>query len=105
MIEVLFASSLFFHILLIFIPIHTSIHSSSQVLNEKRLAAIFLHEEFQGILQKEYLSLPYSSTRKENHTDFNIQFLEDNEYVKGCVVWTNAKQSEEIFCLYGIFAK
>lgn len=102
LIEVLFASSLFFQAFLIFIPIQTNIQASTEVLNEKRWAAIRLHNELQQLMIEDSLTLPYSIQLQENHTNYDFEFTKKETWVKGCVEWNNAKKSNEIICLYGL---
>lgn len=102
MIEVLVASTIFLQIITIFLPIYSKIETNKVVLTERRNAAFTLSEEMQTITQKEPPLINISYDKIRNETVFHFIFNEENNLIKGCVTWTNAKRSEERFCLYGL---
>lgn len=101
-VEVLAATALFFYSLLIILPLHTSMQMEKAVLSEKRTAATMLSEKLQPFLKNGGMKTPASFDVTEKGTTFHFQFTESSDYLKGCVHWTNAKQSSEKICLFGM---
>lgn len=102
MIEVLVASSLFFHFLVIFIPIQMDIEFAKQQLNDRRFAAQELHAQLQALIYSSETSLPPSFELTQNENSFLYTFTPEGHYIKGCVEWVHDKQPKESICLFGI---
>ncbi|MCM3738742.1 hypothetical protein M3210_00545 [Oceanobacillus luteolus] len=102
MIEVLVASTIFFQVILIFIPIHSQLQMATDTLSDKRWASIILHEEIQHFIWEDAPLLPATFETELKNRVFSLHFYEEEGYVKGCVYWINAKKTTESFCLYGL---
>lgn len=102
LVEVLIAFSLIIFIAMTFIPVTTLIEKESRSLSNMRVFSNILHDELQEYiwLKKE---LPIEAyTRKVNGKKIILNFLYEEELIKGCVSWENNKNKKEIHCLYGI---
>lgn len=102
LIEALVASSLVFILIATIVPISSLLNNERKILVERRLAASKLHDEFQPILWESHdsLPLPYNSTINSMSVSFSFTF--ENELIKGCVKWKNAKDQQDRICLYGL---
>ena len=102
MIEVMIAASILFSTITIFIPITSQIQIEKKVLRERRAIAYQLQEELQQYIWTDNNVLPSTFTFKQDAKLFHFQFIEDNNFVRGCVQWENAKEIDESFCLYAL---
>jgi len=100
MIEVIVASSLFLSTIAIFVPILSQLQIEKNILNERRTAAIELHEELQQYIWEKEPTLPAAYITNLSGSSLRFQFTKRDELIKGCVEWQNAKQNKEILCLY-----
>lgn len=102
-VEAIASFSIFLIIMLTLIPIVYQIKTEQETLNERRNA----YTQLQGrMLEHLYFnesngSKPLPEDQNSEQYQFSFQFTENNEIVKGCVTWENAKLQEETFCLYG----
>lgn len=100
MIEVLFASMILMTFIMTIVPIASLLKQEKEVLSERRLIANHLHDELQNYLWSEKNSSDrYSDVVDKTAVD--LRFAKENDFIKGCVDWTNARQRKETFCLYG----
>ncbi|GGN63895.1 type II secretion system protein [Oceanobacillus indicireducens] len=102
MIEVLIASSIFFQALILFIPIYADIQLAYDTLRDKRWAANQLQTELQQYIWGKPPPLPAVLETTRNDTLFHFEFNKEDIYMKGCVSWQNAKESEETICLFAL---
>jgi prepilin-type N-terminal cleavage/methylation domain-containing protein len=102
LIEVLIAATILMTVITTIVPIISLVQAERQVLSERRTLSLKLHDELQQFLWLEDITLPaaYSETIHEKAVQFT--FIIENEYVKGCAEWQNAKRRTELFCLYGL---
>ncbi|MFA1821547.1 type II secretion system protein [Virgibacillus oceani] len=102
LIEVLIATTILMTVVTTAVPIISMVQSERQVLSERRTISLKVHDELQQFLWLEDITLPtaYSETIHEKAVQFT--FKKENEYVKGCAEWQNAKRRSESFCLYGV---
>jgi len=99
-IEIMVAASLLTMLAVLFIPIGTTIRMERQVLKDKRIFALSLHDELLHFLTES--PEPQLYKRKTNGKILTFQFKQEHAYWKGCASWKNAKHKEETLCLYGI---
>lgn len=101
-IEVFISSSLFLSTVLIFIPIVSNLQIEKQVLSDRRMISILLQEELQQYIWEEEPLLPTEETIKINEKMLQFKFSKENDLIKGCVYWQNAKEMDETLCFHGL---
>jgi len=99
--EVLIAMSILFTVILSITPITSVLEKEQDILNDKRLISLQLHDELQPFLWNNR-QIPAANMRKINNKNVTFEFKHQNEYVKGCAKWENAKQINDQICIYGI---
>jgi len=102
LIEVLIAATLLLTVVTTIVPIISLVQSERQVLSERRTLSLKVHDELQQFLWLEDITLPAGYTNTIHGREVQLTFKEENDYVKGCAKWQNAKKRNESFCLYGI---
>ncbi|MHA6250980.1 hypothetical protein [Oceanobacillus sp. CAU 1775] len=102
LIEVFIASSLFLSTVLIFIPIINNMQHEKQILHDRKTISLYLQEELQYFIWESGYNLPESKTASINGKSAQFLFIQENEFIKGCVNWQNAKQKAEEFCIYAL---
>lgn len=99
----LVAMSIVFMLVATVIPIDTLLKQERKKLHDRRIIAMELHDILQHIIWTEAKE-PFSDniqTVKINHITVHIQFKIENEWVRGCATWENAREKQEELCLYG----
>ena len=102
LIEVIVASSIFLSAVAIFIPIVSKLQIEQHILSERSTAAHQLHEELQQYIWVNASAVPAGYRKDVNSNTIEFDFEEENDYIKGCAAWQNAKQTKEFICLYGL---
>lgn len=101
LIETLVASSVIFILIATIVPITSLLNNEREILIERRLAASKLHDEFQPIIWNNHGNLPLSYKSTINSMSVLFSFTFENDLIKGCVKWKNAKDQPDSICLYG----
>lgn len=100
--EVLIASSILFTMIVIIVPIGSLLAGERHLLSERFEYTAQLHEELQLFLREEDKQLPESYTQTLDGNSISFLFTkEPNNFIKGCVTWTNVRNTVEETCLYG----
>ena len=105
LIEVIVASSIFLSAIAIFIPIVSKIQIEQHILTERRTVTHQLHEDLQHYIWVNARAVPAEYRKDINSTTIDFDFQKENDYIKGCAAWQNAKQTKESICLYGLPTK
>jgi len=82
LIEVLIAMSIFIMIAITIVPIYTLVETERKHLYDKRHIINGLHDELQQWIVTEQLDRTW--TKKMGHRDVTLQFMTENERMKGC---------------------
>lgn len=101
LIEVLVAFSLVMLLVTTFIPISSIIQQHTTILSDRRIISSKLHDELLKQLWEEKSLMSESFTENVNKKKVEFYFTIENELIKGCATWDNAKNKNEKFCLYG----
>lgn len=100
-IEAIAAFSVFLTVLLTLTPLLIQLKTEQEILSERR----YIQSQLQGeLLDYLFPSAGYTDDENMEPTDRKTaiyQFKEENNLVKGCAKWENAKANQETFCLYG----
>ncbi|MGJ9456959.1 type II secretion system protein [Oceanobacillus sp. CF4.6] len=104
LIEVLIAASILFTTVSTFMPLILIVDAEQKVLSDRRNLASILHDELQHVIWDTPGELPLKFTETLNSIQVRFEFNMEQEFIKGCVAWNNAKQREERLCLYGLQA-
>lgn len=72
------------------------------MLSEQRIFISRLHDELQPFLWKEEKAPPSTFTKKIKSIPATFHFSYDENFIRGCVKWRNAKNEDDKICLYGI---
>lgn len=83
------------------LPIYTSIQKEKLTLEERSRISTELLNELHLVLHDKN-EWERSFTKQIANRSANFTFSREDEYVKGCVNWTNAKDKHEERCLFGI---
>ena len=102
LIEVIVASSIFLSAVAVFIPIASNLQLEQHILTERRTVAHQLHEDLQQYIWLDASAVPAEYRKELNSNTINFEFEEENNFIKGCAAWQNAKQIKESICLYGL---
>lgn len=103
LIEVLIASSIVFTTIATFMPIISTLDTEQKVLSDRRKLAYLLHDELQEFIWNSDMKLPVTFTQTiDSSMEVQFEFLLENEFIKGCVEWNNAKNTNEQLCIYGL---
>lgn len=89
-------------IMTIAIPIYTTIQKENQLLHERSVITLALFNELQVVLNEDNITVPLTFDKKIDRIPMTFTFKEEEEFIKGCVTWKNAKNKGEKRCLYGI---
>ncbi len=103
LIEVTIAVSILFSTIVILLPLISLLQTERQVLSDRRMIAYKLHDELQPYLWGVNSDLPSHFEKKiESKTvQFSMVTITESSLLKGCAKWNNAKQTKEVFCLFG----
>lgn len=101
LIEVLVAMSIIFVLVATIIPIDIVLKQGRKTLQDKREITLHLHDTLLHYISTSEL-INVSTTETINGTFVTIHFTEENEYIKGCATWENARDKHEQICLYGL---
>lgn len=101
LIEVLIATTILLLTVSIVFPLTSLLHQERKVLRERRIASAYLHDELQLYLWTETV-LPATYTQTRQYIPFRFHFTNEDEWLKGCISWENARQTDETICLYGL---
>ncbi|WP_164216103.1 hypothetical protein [Virgibacillus sp. YIM 98842] len=101
-IETLIAASLLLTAVTTVVPIISLMHTEREVLSERRAISLELHDELQQFLWTEEAPVPSDYLKINDKKEVRYTFQYENEFVKGCAEWQNAKKIHESFCLYGL---
>lgn len=102
LVEALTGMSIISFIIIITLPLHHILQLEREVLHERRIFNYYLHDELIKEINRQGSEIRNSFSTEINNKNINISFENESLYLKGCVNWTNAKKSEETYCLYGI---
>lgn len=100
LIEVLVTTVILLTILLLLSPLFTQLLQERKALKDRRMISAHLHDELQKKLWQS-VQIPETYEKDYHGRTLTFQFSDEQEMIKGCVSWKNAKQKEESFCLYG----
>lgn len=100
LIEVLIAASIIFLLISTILPISFLIEQERTVLSERRVLTAKLHDELQPFLWSN-LEIPSSYSKRFDLIDVTLNFTYEEQYIKGCADWENARKKSERICLYG----
>lgn len=101
--EVIIATGIILTVASTFLPIITIIDREQNLLSERRILAYQLHDELQQFIWGTEKALPIHYTKSNHHAmTADFIFKQENEFIKGCVEWINAKKEEEEICLYSL---
>jgi hypothetical protein len=87
--------------MLTFMPIAAQINLEQQILKEQRYIQSKLYDDLQTMLWTTTEPFPITYERLVKEKQVTFTFSQEQLLIKGCAKWTNAKQKEKIFCLYG----
>ncbi len=105
LIEVLIASGIIFTAIATFMPIISTLDIEQKVLSDRRKLAYLLHDELQQFIWSSNTLLPVAFTKTvDSYMEVQFDFQIENEFIKGCAEWNNAKNTEEQLCFYGLQA-
>lgn len=102
LIEVMISASILLGAVALFIPIISQVQMEQHILSERRLIANQLHSEIQYYIRTEEKLLPSGFYKQSSHTEIYFYFMKEDNFIKGCAQWQNAKKREENLCLYGL---
>ena len=102
LIEVIAAFSILLTILITFVPIAYQLKLEENILSNRRNIQSVLHDQLQTYLfSSNTSSFPTHTNLIIDNREVYITFMNENQWIKGCANWENAKQNKENFCLYG----
>ncbi|MFD2759408.1 prepilin-type N-terminal cleavage/methylation domain-containing protein [Lentibacillus juripiscarius] len=102
LIETIVAASLLLMVVATLIPAANLLMNERMVLEQKHHIVKELHRELQSYLwDNKHPLLPNDYMKKINGAEATFSFTTEEELMKGCVTWTNARKRESKFCLYG----
>ncbi|MBM7569677.1 hypothetical protein [Aquibacillus albus] len=100
--EVLICLAIFSTIMFSLIPILSQIKVEEVLLSHRRNAQSILHDELlYHIWASSQLEFPISYQKNTSIGLLHLTFEFEEELMKGCVKWKNAKTGYETSCLYG----
>lgn len=100
LLETIFSLSLFLLIMLYFIPASITIRVEEAILETRREMLNELDNYLQEALTNTDSIHPMVE-QKIKQTPAIFTFSYEDEYLKGCVEWTNLRNEKEVKCLYG----
>ncbi|MFD2046053.1 prepilin-type N-terminal cleavage/methylation domain-containing protein [Ornithinibacillus salinisoli] len=101
-IEVLISLSIVLLIISTVVPINSLVDKERTTLKERRVISLRLHDELQLILWDKDVQYPKAKEILIDNTSYQFLFSKENNYLKGCVEWKNAKKQADKLCLYGL---
>lgn len=102
LIETIVAASLLFTTILIIIPISSLITNERVVLEDRYNYTSLLHLELQAFINNKHKALPSEFEQHINNKIITFKINKDNNnLIKGCITWKNARNEQERMCLYG----
>ncbi|SFA71187.1 hypothetical protein SAMN04488072_101174 [Lentibacillus halodurans] len=101
LIESLVAASLLMMIITTLIPATNLLLNERESLKQKRIMTNELHSELQPFIWEEENNLPQRWFKMVNGSEAEFRFTSEDNLLKGCVIWNNAKNKTDQFCLYG----
>lgn len=100
-IETLVSLNIVLIVMTIIVPIYTTVQKEKLIIKERSLTSLQLFNELQFVLN-DSSETERSFTKHIEQREVNFQFSIEDDYVKGCATWKNAKGKNEERCLYGI---
>ncbi len=100
--EVLIASSIIFTAVSTLLPIALILEAEQKVLSDRRTVAYMLHDELQNFIWDPTKQVPSHFNRTVNNIETSLEFKQEQELIKGCVTWDNARNRHEKLCFYGL---
>lgn len=100
LIEVLVASGIILMLISTILPMTTLLEQERAVLSERRIFTTDLHDELQQFLWDDMVP-PKMYSKTIDFTNIKFNFSNEDDLIKGCVQWENARKSNETICLYG----
>lgn len=102
LVETVVAASLLFTTIIIIIPISSLITIERAVLEERYSYTTQLNIELQPFIHSKHKSLPSIFEQRINNKIISFQINKDQDnLIKGCAFWDNARNENERMCLYG----
>lgn len=83
-------------------PIISKLQLEQHILSERRSIAIQLHENLQQYIWSDDYEMPAETNQKFSDRDVHFLFVKENQFIKGCANWENAKERNETICFYGL---
>jgi len=102
LIETLLAASLLLTVAATMVPIISLVNTEREILSERRTISLKTHDELQQFLWVKDAAIPADYLKTISKKEVRFTFKYENDFVKGCAEWQNAKKDHETFCLYGI---
>lgn len=100
-VETLVSLNIVLIVMTIILPIYTTIQKEKLIIKERSLTTLQLFNELQFALH-DAAEMERSFTKQIDKRQVSFHFSIEDEYVKGCATWKNAKEKNEKLCLYGI---
>ncbi|MEC2158425.1 prepilin-type N-terminal cleavage/methylation domain-containing protein [Virgibacillus halodenitrificans] len=101
LVEVIISASILMTVVTTIFPLLHIITTEKIILSDRRTIVDRLHDEMQPFLLVSKKT-PYESVKNINQKLVTFTFVLERNYIKGCVVWENAKKKKESHCLYGL---
>ena len=101
LLEVLVATTIIFMLITTLIPLTTLLTKERKLASENLILANMLHDELQPFLWNNK-SAPKQFQKKVNSKKVIFSFTREDDFIKGCVKWTNVKNKGDSICLYGL---
>lgn len=102
-IEVLVAKTILLFILVLFIPIYTTVSYEHVVLKSRLLITSSLQDYLLAKTLNKETFTNFTNNINDEHVEFSFGLEE--RYVKGCAKWKNQQSRKEEICLYGLDTK
>ncbi|MUK87135.1 hypothetical protein GMD78_01815 [Ornithinibacillus sp. L9] len=99
--EVLVATAIVLLIVGTVVPINSLLDKERLTIRERRMITLTLHDEMQPHLWSDDYELPYTKEEVLGNKQLLFHFSLEEDLIKGCVDWKNAKNKQETICLYG----
>ncbi len=86
---------------IVFVPMISLLAKEQSVLSERRFILYELHDELQPYLW-DSAPTPIDYITSRDGKMITYTFTKENNYIKGCASWENARKKAETLCLYGL---
>ncbi|MFD1850618.1 hypothetical protein [Oceanobacillus bengalensis] len=100
-VEVLIGTVILFTVITTIGPITSQLFKEQAILSDRRIIIYTLHDELQPYLADKHM-IPMSLKKNINGKNVFLMFIDENNYMKGCATWKNAREKQETTCLYGM---